>query len=894
MPRRAPLFPPMAAGKLSLYQAKRDFTKTAEPSGTARVKPAQYPRFVIQKHAASRLHYDLRLEVDGVFKSWAVTKGPSLDPSDRRLAVEVEDHPLDYGDFEGTIPQGEYGGGTVMLWDRGFWSTDDGGDPERALRKGDLKFTLAGEKLQGSWVLVRMRHDRERNRGNRNNWLLIKHRDGHEREGGDPVTDQDRSVASDRTMEQIAAGKGRRPKPFMLAGKAAASDAVWHSNRNGKPNKASFLKTIEHPKTQAPPRKRTGLKMPPFIAPQLCRRVSRPPVGADWVHEIKLDGYRIQLRVADGEAVMRTRKGLDWTSDFSAIADAAGSLDDGIVDGEVVALDHNGAPDFAALQAALSEGRSKDLTYFAFDLLYSEGEDLRRLPLTERKTRLQQLLSRSSRAGRIIKYVEHLAEPGDAVLQSACRLNLEGIISKCATAPYRSGRTDTWLKAKCRGGQEVVIGGWSGSSRNLRSLLVGVYRGHHLVHTGRVGTGFNKNNSGDLLKKLVALSTDKSPFTGKGAPRRAKDVTWVQPKLIAEIEFAGWTGDGMVRQGAFKGLREDKPAKEVRAEEAVPPEELESTAPEKLKARTPHRTKPQDNVVLGTVISNPDKLLWPAEGKVEGYSKIDLARYLEEVGPWMIEHLKGRPCSIIRTPDGINSERFFQRHAMLGMSNLISLVKVEGDKKPYVQIDRVEGLIAAAQIAAVEYHPWNNQPGHPPIPGRLVFDLDPAPDVAFDTVIEAAKEMKARLEKLGLVTFCKTTGGKGLHVVTPLTVKERDRLGWKEAKAFAQAVCSQMANDSPDRYLIVMTKKLRTGRIFLDYLRNDRTATAVAPLSPRARPGAPVSMPLNWNQVKSGLDAQRFTMRTAWDSLKKSKPWQDYCDGERPLKDAIQRLVRIK
>lgn len=884
----------MAADKLSLYQAKRDFTKTGEPSGKALVKPAKYPRFVIQKHAASRLHYDLRLEVDGVFKSWAVTKGPSLDPSDRRLAVEVEDHPLDYGDFEGTIPQGEYGGGTVMLWDRGFWSTDDGGDPERALGKGDLKFTLAGEKLQGSWVLVRMRHDRERARSNRNNWLLIKHRDGNESKVDTPVTDQDRSVASGRSMEEIASGKGRRPKPFMLTGKAATSDAVWHSNRNGKANKASFLKTIEQPKAKGSPRKRSGSKMPQFVAPQLCRRVSRPPVGADWVHEIKLDGYRMQLRVASGEAVLRTRKGLDWTSDFAAIADAAGALDDCIIDGEVVALDHNGAPDFAALQAALSEGRSKDLTYFAFDLLYAEGEDLRRLPLTERKARLQHLLSRSSRAGKVIKYVEHLAEPGDAVLQSACRLNLEGIISKCATAPYRSGRTDTWLKAKCRGGQEVVIGGWSGSARNLRSLLVGVHRGDHLVHTGRVGTGFNKNNSSGLLKKLVALSTDKSPFTGKGAPRRAKDVTWVEPKLIAEIEFAGWTGDGMVRQGAFKGLREDKPAKEVRAEEAVPAEELESTAPEKLKARTPHRAKPQDNVVLGTVISNPDKLLWPAEAKLEGYSKIDLARYLEEVGPWMIEHLKGRPCSIIRTPDGINSERFFQRHAMLGMSNLISLVKVEGDKKPYVQIDRVEGLIAAAQIAAVEYHPWNNQPGHPPTPGRLVFDLDPAPDVAFDIVIEAAKEMKARLEKLGLVTFCKTTGGKGLHVVTPLTVKDGDRLGWKEAKAFAQAVCSQMANDSPDRYLIVMTKKLRMGRIFLDYLRNDRTATAVAPLSPRARAGAPVSMPLNWSQIKAGLDPQRFTMRTAWALLRKTKPWQDYCDSERSLKEAIETLVKIR
>lgn len=436
------------------------------------------------------------------------------------------------------------------------------------------------------------------------------------------------------------------------------------------------------------------------------------------------------------------------------------------------------------------------------------------------------------------------------------------------------------------------MGGWSGSSRNLRSLLVGVYRGDHLVHTGRVGTGFNKNNSDGLLKKLVAISTDKSPFTGKGAPRRAKDVTWVKPQLIAEIEFAGWTRDGMVRQAAFKGLREDKPALEVRAEDAVPAEKLKKTAPQKLKVRTEQLGKSRGNVVLGTVISNPDKLLWPAEGEMQGYSKIDLARYLEQMGPWMIEHLRGRPCSIIRTPDGINSERFFQRHAMPGMSNLISLVKVEGDKKPYVQIDRIEGLIAAAQIAAVEYHPWNNQPGQPPMPGRLVFDLDPAPDVPFDTVIEAAKEMKERLEELGLATFCKTTGGKGLHVVTPLAVKGRDGLGWKQAKAFAQTVCWHMASDSPDQYLIVMTKKLRTGRIFLDYLRNDRTATAVAPLSPRARSGALVSMPLNWNQVKSGLDPQRFTMRRAATLLKKSKPWEGYCDGERPLKQAIERLVR--
>jgi bifunctional non-homologous end joining protein LigD len=898
----------MARRKLSLYQAKRDFTITAEPSGKTPVKPSRYPRFVIQKHAASRLHYDLRLEVDGVFKSWAVTKGPSLSTRDRRLAVEVEDHPLDYGDFEGTIPKGEYGGGTVMIWDRGFWMPeDDRVNPEHALRKGELKFTLAGEKLKGGWVLVRMRPDRERNRSSRNNWLLIKHRDAYARDNGEAVTEADRSVASGRSMEDIAKGKGSRPKPFMLGGKAAASDAVWHSNRNGKGDETSaLLSPAEQPSTDTPKErtasnKRSASKMPQFIAPQLCKSVSRPPAGADWVHEIKLDGYRMQLRVADGKAVMRTRKGLDWTPRFAAIAEAAKGLADCIIDGEVVALDHNGAPDFAALQAALSEGDSDVLTYFVFDLLYAEGEDLRRQPLTSRKERLQRLLAGSRRAGSLIKYVEHLAEPGDAVLQSACRMNLEGIISKSASAPYQSGRGETWQKAKCRGGQEVVIGGWSGSSKKLRSLLVGVYRRDHLVHTGRVGTGFNKSNSSGLLKKLVGLATDQSPFGGKNAPRREKDVTWVKPELIAEIEFAGWTGDGMVRQAAFKGLREDKPASEVRAEDAVPPKELAATAPAKLKSRSTQpskapaqRSTPQANVVRGIVISNPDKLLWPAEGKAAGYSKIELAHYLDEVGPWMIEHLKGRPCSLIRTPDGINAERFFQRHAMRGMSNLISLVNVGGDRKPYTQIDSIEALIAAAQIAAVEYHPWNNQPGHPPIPGRLVFDLDPAPDVAFEAVIEATRELKARLEKLGLEPFCKTTGGKGLHVVTPLSVEKNGDLDWAQAKTFARTVCSQMAEDSPDRYLIVMTKKLREGRIFLDYLRNDRMSTAVAPLSPRARLGAPVSMPLNWNQVKVGLDPQRFTMRTAPALLRKSKPWQDYCDGERDLKGAIKKLLNSK
>ena len=872
----------MSKASLVPYRAKRDFTKTKEPSGKAAVKSAQYPRFVIQKHAASRLHYDLRLELGGIFKSWAVTKGPSLVSGEKRLAVEVEDHPLDYGDFEGTIPKGEYGGGTVMLWDRGFWLPEGTADAERALRKGELKFTLAGEKVKGSWVLVRMRSDREH--GKRNNWLLIKHRDEYAREDGPLASDEDLSVASGRGMEEIAAGIGASPASFMMGSRSRVkADAVWHSNRDGGGDGLAAQPAMKSP---AKSRKaRPSGAMPSFIAPQLCKLVTRAPSGEDWIHEIKLDGYRMQLRIQDGEAVMRTRKGLDWTEKFKAVAAAATSLPDAVIDGEVVALDHNGAPDFAALQAALSEGRSRDLIYYVFDLLFHEGEDLRDLPLSERKERLQALLARKGRHGAVIKYLDHLSDPGEAVLKSACRMELEGIVSKRANAPYQSGRSESWLKAKCRGGHEVVIGGWSGGGRNLRSLLVGVYRGDHLVHTGRVGTGFNARNAGALLTKLKGLATDKSPFGGKDAPKRKADVTWVKPELVAEIEFAGWTGAGMVRQASFKGIRADKPAEEVRAEKPAPAAQAQVPQPRPSHSKS---AAAGGAAVMGVAVSKPDKVLWPATKDGKSYSKIDLARYLEKVGPWMIEHIKGRPCSIIRAPDGIDAERFFQRHALAGMSNLVNLVTVAGDRKPYVQIDRVEGLIAAAQIAGVEYHPWNNEPGEPSVPGRLVFDLDPAPDVAFDTVVEAAKEIRERLERLGLVCFCKTTGGKGLHVVTPL---DAEGFNWDQAKAFAQTVCTHMANDSPERYLIKMTKKLRTGRIFLDYLRNDRMSTAVAALSPRARPGAPVLMPIDWGKVRKGLDPMRYTMHTVPAILAREKPWEGYCDGERPLEAAIRKLV---
>jgi bifunctional non-homologous end joining protein LigD len=904
------------ASKLAPYRKKRDFAKTAEPSGSALVAPGTQLRFVIQKHDATRLHYDLRLELGGVFKSWAVTKGPSLDPADKRLAVEVEDHPLDYGDFEGTIPKGQYGGGAVMIWDRGYWAPGPGEDPEKALEKGELKFVLAGRKLRGGWVIVRLKR---REREKRNSWLLIKHHDQFSHESGADVLDETKSVASGREMEAIAAGKGRKPKPFMTT-VAGAADAVWDSNRQTEdnpaddvpaatkaPSRGSARKAIElraaagakapaksaAARRSAPARARKRDPMPSFIPPELCKLEAAAPKGAGWAHEVKFDGYRLQMRVEKGRATLLTRRGLDWTDRFPVLAREAGRLPDCIVDGELVASGREGEPSFSALQEAIAEKRTDDLSYYAFDLLYTDGRDIRARPLRERKALLEGLLEG---AASMIHYTTHIVGGGPDVIAAACAMGLEGVVSKRLAAAYRSERADAWVKVKCRRSEAVAIGGWLEEGGRFKSLIAGAPVKGGLRYIGRVGTGYGHAQVERLLPALRKAAADVSPFiAGPKPPRGAR---WADPRLVAEVEFAGWTTDGLLRQAAYKGLREDIMPKDV----DLSPATDAVAAPAKRSARAAMRKRAPEPVpagaritapgkIRGVNVSSTDKELWPATEQTSAFTKGDLVAYYDAVGDWMLEHIRGRPCSIVRAPDGIEAEKFFQRHANRSFPAVFTRVVVSGEKQPYLQIDSMEALIAAGQLAATELHPWNCQPGDPETPGRFVFDLDPAPDVPFDRIVEAAKELSERLSELGLVGFCKTTGGKGLHVVTPLEPEPKRELRWPEAKAFALEICRRMAADSPDRYLVVMTKAKRPGRIFLDYLRNDRTATAVAPLSPRARPGATVSMPLTWPQARKGLDPKRYTLATAAAALKKGKPWTEYAEASRPFSAAAKRLA---
>lgn len=839
-------------GELKTYQAKRRFEQTPEPKGAQRAGEKDARRFVIQRHAATRLHYDFRIEADGVLKSWAVTKAPSRDPAIKRLAVEVEDHPLDYGDFEGTIPAGNYGAGTVQLWDVGNWEPQEA-DLEAAWARGQIKMILHGERLKGKWALIRLKSDRGKP-SKRNNWLLLKEKDEHAVAGeGDALAQIDASVTTGRSLAQIAEG-----------------DAQWTSS---KPTRRKA------PPKPAPSKATYKAKLPPAFVPiQLCKAVDHPPSATGWAHEIKFDGYRLQIGIGGGQAVLRTRKGLDWSDRFPELATDAAGWPDAVIDGELCALDDDHMPDFSALQAAISEGETDRLVYFAFDLLFEGAEDLRKLPLAHRKARLQAYIDRlgAKKAARL-RYVEHFASTGQAVLESACRMHLEGVISKKLDAPYHAGRSSSWVKSKCRGRDEVVIGGWSseGGSR-FRSLLVGVREKGGMKYLGRVGTGFGETATRLLMPALKAEAADKSPFVGPGAPKGGKDIHWVKPRLVAEIEHGGYTESGALRHAAFKGLRDDKTAEDV------------TDAPQAPAAPQVPRKNGKVSVA-GVAISSPDKVLWPGSDGRPPITKADLARYYEAAAERLLAHVADRPVSIIRAPDGIEGETFFQRHAMAGSNPRLKLIDVKA-RTPYVAVVDVGGLAAVAQSGGLELHPWGCKPGDPETPDQITFDLDPDEGLNFDDVIAAALVVRAKLEALGLNPFVKTTGGKGLHLVVPIRADGRSRVTWDQNKAFAKAVSEAIKAEAPDRFTTTLAKKARGGKIFIDYLRNGRMATAVAPWSPRARPGAGIAFPLSWDQVTPGLNSADYNLWVWPELLQRPDAWSGFRDSAVSLRPALRKM----
>ena len=830
---------------LKTYRSRRNFAATPEPHGNqTRTKAGKPLRYLIQRHAATRLHFDLRVEYNGVLKSWAVTKAPSRDPSVKRLAVEVEDHPIEYGTFEGTIPEGSYGAGTVQLWDRGTWVPRDA-DLANAFDKGVIKMDLHGERLKGGWTLVRLKSNRGKP-SKHNNWLLIKERDTHAVDGeGNALAEIDASVATGRGMAEIAEGK--------------------HQSSPVTKRRAASTR----PAASAPPA---------FLPIQLCSVADHPPSTTGWVHEIKFDGYRIQIGIGGGRAILRTRNGLDWSDRFPELSTEAAGWPDAIVEGELCALDAGHTPNFSTLQAAIGDKNTESLIYFAFDLLFAGGEDLRNLPLSHRKARLQAYVDRVGDAGRRLRYVEHFATSGKAVLESACRMDLEGIVSKKLDAPYRPGLSATWIKSKCRGRDEVIIGGWSSENgARLRSLLAGVKDGDGLRYLGRIGSGYNAALTRVLLPALKTTAADQSPFMGPLAPKGGRDIHWVRPVLVAEIEHGGYTETGSLRHAVYKGLREDKPAADVIEAPHAPTANI-VVAGGKGKV-----------VIAGVTISNPDKVLWPARNGHPAIVKADLARYYEQAAVRILPHCADRPTSIIRAPDGIGGEQFFQRHAVAGSSPRLKLIDVK-EREPYVTAVDAGGLVAIAQSGGVELHPWGCKPGDPETPNQITFDLDPGEGLAFAEIVAGAKTLKAKLDTLGLTPFVKTTGGKGLHVVVPIAADAHRAATWDQTKAFAKAVSEAIRADAPDRFITSMAKKARPGKIFLDYLRNGRMATAVAPWSPRARPGAGIALPLAWSQLKIGLDPGAFNLRTAQTLLKKPDPWKDFREAEAPLLPALMAI----
>ncbi|EMG36295.1 ATP-dependent DNA ligase LigD polymerase module,ATP-dependent DNA ligase LigD phosphoesterase module [Desulfocurvibacter africanus PCS] len=922
--------------RLSEYWRKRDFSRTPEPSGRG-PEPESGRRFVIHKHKARRLHYDLRLELDGVLLSWAVPRGPSLDPGQKRLAVRVEDHPVEYGSFEGVIPQGEYGGGTVMLWDRGVWEPE--GDPHEGLRQGKLHFRLRGEKLSGGWILAHMSGKRAK----QNDWLLIKVRDEQANPRLDIETDRPESAVTGRTLAQIASsadrvwsGAGERasgtesrrdvrdreqteaeaegvtigtldgdvrariagnvgPAPPAAVEYADTQPLPPPAQRQARPETLTKKnKTAESPRTPslpdfaAMPGARPG-PMPEQIRPQLATLVDAPPAGEQWLHEIKFDGYRLLLIIDNGKARLMTRGGQDWTHRFPELARAAGGLPlrRALLDGEAVVLDERGRPDFQALQNVLKGLSGGTLAMYLFDMPYAEGQDLSGCALIERKEALRSVLGSIGQTPSPLRFSDHIVGKGKLVLENACQMGLEGIVSKRADAHYEPRRAPTWLKSKCGQRQEVVVAGWTdpkGQRTGFGALLVGVHdRQGRLIYAGKVGTGYDTQVLGDLSGRLAGLATDDAAFADTHRVGSLADVHWVRPELVAEVDFAGWTRDGIMRHPSFKGLREDKPPTEVVRENPMEPKADKLMRKQSVPAKT-GRTK-------GSVkLTHPRKVLVP----YTGLTKAGLADYYREVAGFMLPHVVGRPLSLVRCPGGLDEGCFFQRHPAGGVPHGVQGVQVseKGHERTWLSVSDLDGLLALVQLGVLEIHCWGARNEDLERPDRLVFDLDPGEDVEPASVTAAVLELREFLEGLGLTGFAKATGGKGFHIVLPLQRKP----GWQELREFARAVAEELAVRKPGEFVSVAGKARRSGRIYIDWLRNARGASSIAPYSTRARPGAPVAVPLTWEELTAGFEPNSFdvqAVRSRVASLQ-ADPWEGFFGLRQGLSASMWRALGRK
>ncbi|WCT75107.1 DNA ligase D [Sphingomonas naphthae] len=808
---------PAGDDPLARYNAKRDFSRTKEPAGQRGETPDSH-LFMVQKHDATRLHWDFRLELEGVLKSWAVTRGPSLDPDDKRLAVRTEDHPLSYATFEGTIPKGEYGGGTVMLWDRGTWTPLPGKDPIKTLAEGHLHFTLDGERMKGEWIMVRLK---PRGREKAENWLLRKVADDFAGGSDDLVGQAITSVETGRTMAEIAGGE----EPKVAKRRPAAAK-------------------------KAAPAKASRGKLPTFREPQLATLVDAVPAGSGWIHEVKYDGYRTLIGVGGGKAKAWTRTGLDWSDRFAGVVEAAAALPgSALIDGEVVAMDANGHPSFQRLQAALKDGGTGALHYFAFDLLEQDGEDLTSLPNTERKARLAALLHDAPEP---LHYAEHVTGSGEAMFSGICAEGLEGIISKRADAPYRTGRrSPAWVKVKCTRRQEFVIVGWTPSdkARGFRSLLLGLHEDGRLRYAGKVGTGFNAALMDDLLARMKPLERKTAPVE---APRAAvRGAHWVTPKLVAEVAFAEFTEEGVLRHASFLGLREDKPAGDVTEEKAAP------------AAKATKRAKAATQAPAG--ITSPDRVIDPDSGITKG----QLAAYYAEVAEPLLAWLSRRPVSLVRCPQGRAKHCFFQKHDSGSFGDHVHHVPIrekDGSTEPYLYVDDAEGMMACVQMGTIEFHGWGSMIEAVEAPDRMVFDLDPDEGLGFEAVKHAAFLLRDELAGLGLKSWPLLSGGKGVHVVVPLDASAE----WPAVKDFASRFSRALAAAHPDRFTANMKKVERKGRIFLDWLRNQRGATAVLPYSARARANTPVAAPVTWEELRDVETPARWSVLDGAELVKRA------------------------